>query len=106
VPETADPVPAWFTLDGASQVSAKSGVFSHVDTNPGDEGPSLTVVESVRCLECGAVYAKPSDGGTVRENPGCPECGYVGWAAAAGTSFSKAWLPRRLGAGPLPHPFG
>ena len=43
----------------------------------------LTVLESVRCLECGAVYSKPADGGTVRENPGCPECGYVGWIIAA-----------------------
>jgi hypothetical protein len=42
----------------------------------------LTVLESVRCLECGAVYSKPTDGGTVRENPGCPECGYVGWIIA------------------------
>ena len=44
--------------------------------------PILTVLESVRCLECYAVYAKPTDGGTVRENPGCPECGYVGWIIA------------------------
>jgi hypothetical protein len=42
---------------------------------------SLRVVESVRCLECGAVYAKPAGGGTVLANPGCPECGYVGWVA-------------------------
>jgi ribosomal protein S27AE len=42
----------------------------------------LTVLESVRCLECDAVYSKPADGGTVRENPGCPECGYVGWVMA------------------------
>ena len=42
---------------------------------------SLRVVESVRCLECGAVYAKPAGGGTVQANPGCPECGYVGWVA-------------------------
>ena len=41
--------------------------------------PNLTVLESVRCLECGAVYAKPSGGGTVQQNPGCPDCGYVGW---------------------------
>ena len=39
----------------------------------------LTVLESVRCLECGAVYAKPAGGGIVQTNPGCPECGYVGW---------------------------
>jgi predicted nucleic acid-binding Zn-ribbon protein len=37
------------------------------------------VLESVRCLECGEVYAKPSAGGTVQKNPGCPSCGYVGW---------------------------
>ena len=39
----------------------------------------LALFESVRCLECGEVYAKPAAGGTVRKNPGCPECGYVGW---------------------------
>jgi len=41
----------------------------------------LYVLASVRCLDCGAVYAKPAAGGTVRENPGCPDCGYVGWIA-------------------------
>ena len=45
--------------------------------------PALTVLESVRCLECAAVYSKPSGGGTERMNPGCPECGYVGWVSAA-----------------------
>ena len=40
---------------------------------------SLSILESVRCLECGEVYAKPSAGGTVVKNPGCPTCGYVGW---------------------------
>ena len=40
---------------------------------------TFAVYESVRCLECGEVYAKPSDGGTVAENPGCPCCSYVGW---------------------------
>ena len=39
----------------------------------------LAVLESVRCLECGEVYSKPSAGGTVTKNPGCPVCGYVGW---------------------------
>jgi hypothetical protein len=24
-------------------------------------------------------YVKPTGGGTVSANPGCPECGYVGW---------------------------
>jgi predicted nucleic acid-binding Zn-ribbon protein len=41
--------------------------------------PILSLLESVRCLECGDVYAKPSAGGTVEKNPGCPTCGYVGW---------------------------
>ncbi len=36
-------------------------------------------LESVRCLECSEVYAKPSVGGIVKQNPGCPMCGYVGW---------------------------
>jgi hypothetical protein len=39
----------------------------------------LASFESVRCLECGEVYAKPLAGGTVDKNPGCPLCGYVGW---------------------------
>ena len=39
----------------------------------------LAVLASVRCLECGSVYAKPTVGGTNEMNPGCPLCGYVGW---------------------------
>ena len=42
----------------------------------------LYAVERVRCLECGTTYAKPTSGGTVPENPGCPRCGYLGWIAA------------------------
>jgi hypothetical protein len=64
---------------------------------------ALTVLESVRCLECGAVYSKPGDGGTVRENPGCPECGYVGWVVAD-LPLNKAALPRRSAAGPPRNP--
>lgn len=51
------------------------------------ETPRLAPIETVRCLSCGAPYAKPSTGGTVRANPGCPECGYVGWVLAS--SFTK-----------------
>jgi hypothetical protein len=72
----------------------------------GDGGPELAIVESVRCLECGAVYAKPRAGGTVRENPGCPECGYVGWVATAPAAFSEDWSPRRSAAGRQPRRFG
>ena len=39
----------------------------------------LSLLQTVRCLECGEVYSKPADGGTVNQNPGCPSCGYVGW---------------------------
>ena len=79
----------------------------HVNSNSGARSPSLTVLESVQCLECGAVYAKPSDGGTVRENPGCPECTYVGWVSAEiARSLSEASSPRRSGAGPLPRRHG
>jgi uncharacterized protein with PIN domain len=77
-----------------------------VESNLGAERPNLTVVESVRCLECGALYAKPSDGGTVRQNPGCPECGYVGWMGAAARPFSEVWRLRHSGADPLPHHSG
>ena len=45
--------------------------------------PRLEVIETVRCLECGIVYSKPSHGGIVGTNPGCPQCGYVGWLSAA-----------------------
>ena len=38
--------------------------------------------ELVRCLACCHLYDKPAGGGTFRRNPGCPRCGYVGWAAA------------------------
>jgi len=39
----------------------------------------LRALESVCCLECGQIYAKPVGGGTVHANPGCPGCGYLGW---------------------------
>ncbi len=37
--------------------------------------------DQVRCLDCGATYAKPKAGGTVSQNPGCPRCSYLGWIA-------------------------
>lgn len=65
------------------------------------------MLESVECLECGAVYAKPAGGGTVRENPGCPECGYVGWVtAAAARPFSESWSLSRSGVDHLRRPRG
>jgi hypothetical protein len=44
-------------------------------------GPLLRVIETVGCLACGAVYAKPRLGGTAATNPGCPKCGYLGWSS-------------------------
>jgi hypothetical protein len=35
--------------------------------------------QAVVCLECGTTYPKPVKGGTTARNPGCPNCGYVGW---------------------------
>ncbi len=74
-------------------------------SSSGDDGPALAVVESVRCLECGAAYAKPRAGGTVRENPGCPECGYLGWVASPPPALSEEWQLPRSGAGRQPHRF-
>ncbi len=48
----------------------------------GQQTIRISNVVSVRCLGCSEVYAKPLGGGTVRANPGCPECGYVGWVLA------------------------
>ena len=45
--------------------------------------PRLQVLHTVRCLGCGAIYSKPAQGGTVTANPGCPDCGYVGWLATS-----------------------
>jgi hypothetical protein len=65
----------------------------------------LAGIERVRCLGCSASYVKPIGGGTDSANPGCPECGYVGWVreqmpitpgGARSRSFSGR-LPRRTG---------
>jgi len=78
----------------------------HVRSDSGGGPPNLTVLESVRCLECGVVYAKPAGGGTVQENPGCPDCGYVGWVGARVAGVSESWLPLHFDAGHLPHQHG
>ncbi len=66
----------------APQDFAKSGIS--MDVGPKTSAPYSAVLESVRCLECRAVYSKPGRGGTVQANPGCPECGYVGWVRLTG----------------------
>jgi hypothetical protein len=47
--------------------------------NDSEDVRRLARIERVRCLSCSASYVKPAGGGTVSANPGCPECGYVGW---------------------------
>ena len=44
-----------------------------------DEDHRSVDQDSVCCLSCRHVYAKPAHGGTASRNPGCPRCGYVGW---------------------------
>ena len=61
-----------------------------------DDPENLVQLDRVRCLECGATYVKPADGGTVHRNPGCPRCGYVGWILATIPPRS-AELPRSAG---------
>ena len=74
------------------------------ETDSEDLSP-LAGIERVRCLGCSASYVKPAGGGTVSANPGCPECGYVGWVreqmpitrgGAPNRSFSDR-LRRRTG---------
>jgi predicted nucleic acid-binding Zn-ribbon protein len=64
-----------------------------------EKRPKLELVQNVRCLECGAVYSKPSRGGTASANPGCPDCGYVGWLT---TSSATALALRHRFAADLP----
>jgi predicted nucleic acid-binding Zn-ribbon protein len=68
-----------------------------------ESGPlRLVRVETVRCLGCGKVYGKPSGRGTLRANPGCPDCGYVGWLPK-GDALSGASPRDRSAADPRPH---
>ena len=59
--------------------------------------------EVVRCLGCAQVYSKPSAGGTISKNPGCPDCGYVGWVPLV-VSLSGARRRARSGADRPQHP--
>ena len=58
--------------------------------------PRLEPFESVRCLECGIVYSKPSRGSVADANPGCPECGYVGWLSTAIPFKEESWRHRSV----------
>jgi hypothetical protein len=68
--------------------------------------PSLRVIETVRCLGCGAVYSRRRERSTSIANPGCPECTYVGWEPARALEpLTAAVATPRLhyGAGRLQH---
>jgi len=70
----------------------------------GDSAPRLAVIESVRCLECGAVYARADVGGRMVGDAGCPCCGYVGWIPASvpvppGVPRRADWQPRLVRSG-------
>jgi predicted nucleic acid-binding Zn-ribbon protein len=69
------------------------------DAEDARRASKLEVVHAVRCLSCGAVYAKPVRGGTVTSNPGCPDCGYVGWLTTS--SATALALRHRFAADPL-----
>lgn len=58
-----------------------------------------TAFESVLCLECGDVYGKPTRGGTLTMNPGCPHCGYVGWSPLTIGALSEERPHGRFAAG-------
>lgn len=71
-----------------------------VESNtPADDAP-LSTAKIVRCLSCGSAYAKPLGGGTVQANPGCPDCGYVGWVLAESPVLTGALAHRRFSADP------
>lgn len=59
----------------------------------------LTLVVTVRCLSCGLSYPKPAGRGTMKTNPGCPVCGYLGWAAADSAGLTPAFARLRFDAG-------
>lgn len=65
----------------------------------------LSAVVEVHCLACGTPYGKPQEGGTMRTNPGCPVCGYLGWSSGAdGTDGINARRATRHFAAGRPHP--
>ena len=65
------------TVVRARKFAAQSGVFS-AWTNIGQRTLSWPCSRA-SAASSAARYAKPTAGGTRRTNPGCPDCGYVGW---------------------------
>jgi hypothetical protein len=71
-----------------------------VERNQPPDDANATAVETVRCLSCGVVYAKPAGGGTVSANPGCPECAYVGWVTTESRLLTTGLVRRRFSSDP------
>ena len=71
-----------------------------MESNTPSDETNLSAVQTVRCLSCGSAYAKPAGGGTVRANPGCPDCGYVGWVLAESPVLTGGLARRRFSADP------
>jgi hypothetical protein len=63
----------------------------------------LTSVETVRCLGCGAVYAKPTGRRSLSAHDGCPDCTYVGWRPS-GDLLTPPSPHARFGVDPLRPP--
>jgi hypothetical protein len=57
-------------------------------------------IEIVRCLSCGEAYSKLAGRGTVEANPGCPDCGYVGWVLAESSVITGGLARRHFSADP------
>jgi hypothetical protein len=74
-----------------------------VNNQDEDDETRAEVAQEVRCLACGTVYAKARGGSTVSKNPGCPDCGYVGWLSAK-VPVSEEFERRHFGADRLQLP--
>ena len=64
--------------------------------------PSVSTHRAVICLWCGFEYDKPFAGDDATDTPGCPGCGYLGWADSAqltaqdGAILISRSLPSRI----------
>lgn len=71
-----------------------------MELHQGSESRVVKAFETVRCLDCGSTYTKPTSRGTAAANPGCPECSYLGWLPL---SVEPPPLLHRFDADRLPH---
>jgi len=83
----------------ATAVCAETGVLTCMEAIAELGIPDL--LESVRCLECGEVYAKAVEGGIVQTNPGCPAAST--WAGSrSGCRGNRDLRTLRRGSAPAP----